>query len=168
MKKCSRCQKVKPLFEFNKHSSNKDGLQYQCKACRKVGCAVSFKKIAVKQKEKRNKTTALWREENKDKVKKYAREYAFKNQAKRTSLERKRQAAKLKRTPSWLTDFDKLHIECLYQVAAMRTKESGQAWHVDHIIPLQGKVVSGLHVPSNLRVIPATENLRKNNSYGDC
>ena len=167
MKQCSKCKEVKSLFEFNKHSSNKDGLQYQCKACRKTTCAASFKRTGQEERQKRNKASALWREDNKEKRKEYAKTYALKNQAKRTNLERKRQASKLKRTPAWLTDFDKLHIECLYQVAAMRTKESGQAWHVDHVIPLQGKTVSGLHVPSNLRVIPATENLRKHNSYGN-
>jgi hypothetical protein len=77
----------------------------------------------------------------------------------------KRRAAKLKRTPKWLTPFDKLKIECLYQLAAMRNRESGQKWHVDHIIPLQGAFVSGLHVPDNLRVILAIDNMRKNNQY---
>jgi lactam utilization protein B len=76
-----------------------------------------------------------------------------------------RRAAKLQRTPAWLTDFDQIKIKCLYQLAAMRTRESDQRWHVDHIIPLQGAFVSGLHVPSNLRVIPALENMRKNNHY---
>lgn len=77
----------------------------------------------------------------------------------------KRHAAKLQRTPKWLTDFDLLKIKCIYQVAAMRNMESNCDWQVDHIIPLQGKFVSGLHVPNNLRVIPATENKRKTNRY---
>jgi hypothetical protein len=165
MKICSKCKTSKSLFDFGKHKSNKDGLQYQCKACRVITCSVSYKKASPERIEKKNKITRQWREENKEYKKEYAKAYAKQNRAKRTSLERKRQASKLKRTPAWLTDFDKLKIECLYQVAAMRTRESGYAWHVDHIIPLQGKTVSGLHVPSNLRVIPATENLRKNNLY---
>ena len=77
----------------------------------------------------------------------------------------KRRAAKLQRTPKWLSPFDKLKIECLYQLAAMRNRESGQKWHVDHIIPLQGEFVSGLHVPGNLRVIHAIDNMRKSNQY---
>jgi hypothetical protein len=166
MKTCSKCKQEKSLFDFNKHSSNKDGLQYQCKSCRKVACSTSFKKISNEQKEKRNQASSLWRDSNPEKRKEYAKQYASKNRAKLTSIERKRQASKLKRTPAWLTAFDKLHMECLYQVAAMRTRESGQEWHVDHILPLQGKTVSGLHVPSNLRVIPAVENLRKYNIYG--
>ena len=77
----------------------------------------------------------------------------------------KRRAAKLNRTPAWLTQFDRLKMKCYYQVATMRSRESGQNWHVDHIIPLQGKNVCGLHVPNNLQIIPAIENMRKNNHY---
>ena len=77
----------------------------------------------------------------------------------------KRHAAKMKRTPAWLSEFDLLKIKCLYQVAAMRSRESGYDWQVDHIIPLQGVFVSGLHVPSNLRVITAIENTQKSNHY---
>lgn len=91
-----------------------------------------------------------WRQSNKGRV---------------SANRRKRQAAKLQRTPEWLTEFDSLKIKCLYQVAAMRTRESGYAWHVDHVIPLQGETVSGLHVPDNLQVIPAIDNFKKNNSY---
>jgi hypothetical protein len=76
-----------------------------------------------------------------------------------------RKSAKLQRTPAWLTEFDKLKIKCLYQLAAMRTRESGYDWHVDHIIPLQGANVCGLHVPGNLRVIPALDNMRKSNLH---
>jgi hypothetical protein len=165
MKTCSKCKEDKSLFEFGKHSSNKDGLQYQCKACRVLTCAVSYKKAGLERLKKKNKISRDWREANKVRRQEYAKTYSQQNRAKRTGLERKRQASKLNRTPAWLTDFDKLHMECLYQVAAMRTQESGYAWHVDHTIPLQGKTVSGLHVPNNLRVIPAADNLRKNNLY---
>ena len=128
---------------------------------------------------------------NKDKIAAYAKQYEQKNKERiadrkaKTLVERrevkrlwrknnlglvlancaKRRAAKLKRTPAWLTSFDRLKMKCYYQVAAMRSRESGEHWHVDHIIPLQGKNVCGLHVPSNLQIIPAIENMRKNNHY---
>lgn len=166
MKQCSKCKQTKLFSDFGKHSKNKDGLQYYCKTCRKEVCSASFKKISEQTKEKRHKVSQKWKKENLEKVKAYAKEYRQTKKAKRTSLERKRQLSKIQRTPKWLSSFDLVYIECLYQVAAMRTKESGESWHVDHVIPLQGKNVSGLHVPSNLKVIPAKENLQKSNKYG--
>jgi hypothetical protein len=75
----------------------------------------------------------------------------------------KQHADKLKRTPAWLTSDDFWMIEQAYELAALRTKLFGFAWHVDHVIPLRGKLASGLHTPYNLQVIPAVENLRKSN-----
>lgn len=75
----------------------------------------------------------------------------------------KYKAAKLKRTPSWLTEDDYWLMEQAYELAAMRTKLFGFPWHVDHVLPLQGKHVSGFHVPLNLQVIPGAENIRKGN-----
>lgn len=75
----------------------------------------------------------------------------------------KRKAAKLQRTPAWLTDDDYWMIEQAYELAALRTKMLGQVFHVDHVLPLQGKHVSGFHTPYNLQVIPAIENIRKGN-----
>lgn len=157
MKICTKCKTSNPLFSFSKNKNTKDGFTVWCKTC-----TSEYKKI-YRALNKEDIRKAL--QENYHKNLEARKEYRQKNQTRRTAQERTRKASKLKRTPAWLTDFDKLHMECLYQVAAMRTRESGYAWHVDHVIPLQGKAVSGLHVPSNLRVIPATENLRKNNSY---
>lgn len=77
----------------------------------------------------------------------------------------KRRAALLQRIPVWQTEFDVLKIQCIYSIAAMLSKVNGELWAVDHIIPLQGKIVSGLHVPSNLQVIRARENEAKRNKY---
>ena len=77
----------------------------------------------------------------------------------------KRRAALLQRIPIWQTEFDELKIKCIYSVAAMLTKVNNESWTVDHIIPLQGKIVSGLHVPSNLQLMRARENEAKRNKY---
>jgi hypothetical protein len=81
------------------------------------------------------------------------------------ALSSKRRAAQLHRVPKWLTSFDKLKIKCIYSVASMLTRENKEQWHVDHIIPLQGKDVCGLHVPSNLWFIRGTDNLSKSNKF---
>lgn len=47
------------------------------------------------------------------------------------------------------------------------TNSTGIVHHVDHVIPLQGRTVSGLHVAGNLRVITASENVKKHNRYED-
>ena len=105
---------------------------------------------AEKQRAKLQEIATRWQKNNKGKVNANT---AFNH------------SAKMLRTPRWLSSFDKLHIKCLYQVAAMRTKHSEIAWDVDHIVPLQGKTVSGLHVPWNLRVIPKKENILKGNKH---
>jgi hypothetical protein len=77
----------------------------------------------------------------------------------------KRRAAQLFRTPKWLTEFDLFKIQCMYKVAAMLTRVNNEPWVIDHIIPLQGKLVSGLHVPENLQFMRARDNESKQHKY---
>ena len=65
------------------------------------------------------------------------------------------------RTPAWLTDIDHERIQNEYKLSAILKRLTGQEWHVDHVIPLVGKNVSGLHVPGNLRVMLGKDNLSK-------
>ena len=69
----------------------------------------------------------------------------------------------MQRTPKWLSVDDLWLMEEAYTLAKLRNDVTGILWHVDHIVPLQGNSVSGLHVPWNLRVIPAIENMSKGN-----
>jgi len=74
----------------------------------------------------------------------------------------KRRAAKLQRTPSWLNAGHWLEIDSIYELCNA-WRSIGFDYHVDHIVPLQGKNVSGFHVPWNLQIIHAKENLSKAN-----
>jgi len=56
-------------------------------------------------------------------------------------------------------------IEVFYWVAIELSKVMSQKYHVDHIIPLQGKNVSGLHVQNNLQVMLAIDNCKKSNHF---
>jgi hypothetical protein len=94
-----------------------------------------------------------------------AKNWARNNRAARNESQKRREMGKLHRTPKWLSEFDKLKIKCIYSIAAMLTRENKEQWHVDHIIPLQGKNVCGLHVPSNLWFIRGVDNLNKSNKF---
>lgn len=76
----------------------------------------------------------------------------------------RRRAAKLFRTPSWFTDGHLFEMECVYRYADALTS-LGLKYEVDHIVPLQGKNVSGFHVPWNLQVITMSQNRSKGNKY---
>ena len=109
-----------------------------------------------------------WMTENPDKVKqvsnKAQKKYRKSNPGKINSLTNKRRASKLNATPNWLTEDDWKWTEWYYKHAQAMTETTGIIHHVDHIHPLQGENISGLHVPWNLQVIPATENLKKGTS----
>jgi hypothetical protein len=78
----------------------------------------------------------------------------------------KHRAEKLKRVPKWLTKEDIKAIKEFYAEATRKTLATGVKYQVDHIIPLKGEHISGLHVPSNLQIITATEKLcKKHNVY---
>lgn len=121
---------------------------------------------ALANPEKRSKAITKWREENRDKHNASNQNWSKNNKPKIAALQSKRRAAVLQRTPKWLTKDDLWMIEEAYSLSALRTKLLGFAWHVDHIIPLQGRNVSGFHVPANLQVIPGSDNVRKNNRWG--
>lgn len=103
-----------------------------------------------------------WSRANPEKKAAASADWAQRNKPKRVAYERNREASKLQRTPAWADMGWILHA---YEVAADMTAKVGEPYHVDHEIPLQGKLVSGLHVYENLQVIPGVENIRKHNSF---
>src|SRR3954467_6468616 len=118
-----------------------------------------------------------WLERNREPMRAYKRKYELKTadhqkvrkrQYKRDNPDkvyadcRWRQATKLRATPAWV---DRAAIAAVYVEAKRLERETGLRYHVDHIIPLRGKGVCGLHVPWNLRPIPARENYLKSSRY---
>lgn len=73
-----------------------------------------------------------------------------------------RNAAKKRRTPKWLTKEQRAEIKAIY-AKCREIRKSGHDYEVDHIVPLQGKTVSGLHVPWNLRIVSGSYNRMKLN-----
>ena len=101
---------------------------------------------------------------NPEKVRASSAAWNAANPAARTATEAQRRAAKLQRTPKWA---DRSAIKAIYEHAAFMARVCNEPFHVDHFYPLQGETVSGLHVPANLRIITATENVRKSNKMPD-
>lgn len=176
MKTCTRCHVNKPFEAFYSSSTLKSGYMSHCKECESIRCKVKTEKYRdtrlVKAQEWRtnNKDAYLsaiqaWRQENPTRMKELYRSWAQANKDKVNAKWMARDAAKKNRTPSWLTEDDHWMIEQAYDIASKRKQLFGFDWHVDHIVPLQGKTVSGLHVPWNLQVIPAKLNQQKSNRF---
>lgn len=94
-----------------------------------------------------------------------AKDYAKRNRPACNARGKLRAERKRRQAPSWLTELDREHFKLFYEAASSLSKEFGVLMHVDHIIPLRGENVSGLHVPWNLQVIPAKENHEKSNRF---
>ena len=97
----------------------------------------------------------------------YMKDWRQRNMHLLTAYHSTRKAAKLQRTPPWLNDEMKRQICETYKDARRLTRETGTPHHVDHIVPLRphSGVVSRLHVPWNLRITTASENLQKGDTF---
>jgi hypothetical protein len=137
------------LLSKNKEWSeaNKDSIAERRKAQRSGN-----KQVAAKKQE--------WQQRNKEKVAEYNRNWKQNNRDKHNALGMKRHAAKINRTPPWLTKQHFSEMRAMYKQAKDMSL-AGAKYEVDHIVPLQGASVSGLHVPWNLQILPMNENRRK-------
>lgn len=117
---------------------------------------------------------------NRERIREQRRNYYWRNRERVCALEKqkrkrrssqireqnaRRKAWKIKATPTWLSRQHIKEIRLMYSLAENLAANTGISYHVDHMHPLKGENLCGLHVPWNLRVIPARENLQKNNRF---
>ena len=117
--------------------------------------------------EKRREYFAAYRKANKDKRNAYNKEWLNERPGLVNAYAAKRRDAVRKATLSCSSLQDLEEIKGIYALAKKMTESTGQPHHVDHVIPLKGRSVCGLHVPWNLQVITATENLKKSNKVSE-
>lgn len=105
--------------------------------------------------------TRRWAKDNPERKRAMDKEFYEQNKSLVRSYKAKRRAAVLRATPPWLTKEHEEQIRAVYAQAERLTQQTGTEHQVDHYVPLQGKVVSGLHVPWNLRVLTKDHNNRR-------
>ena len=126
---------------------------------------IRVKRWQTANKDKVQTDAKAWVKANPDKVKAKALRHIKKHPEAYTARAVASVARRAKRVPKWLTAEDRWLMSEAYKLAKMRTNMFGFIWEVDHIIPLRGELVSGLHVPTNLQVLPKAENRMKRNHY---
>ena len=192
MKRCCTCKIEKPLEMFSKNKMHVDGLQDICKSCHsayykewklknKTKVNEYNKQWSANQKANNTEShkkrveyvkqyNAKYYEDNKEYYEQYTKvhnlqkKYRENNKGRYSAWAAKRRASKMQQTPTWIGIGDTFEMECIYTYANA-LNSIGLQYHVDHITPLQGKIVSGLHIPENLQVITAEANMRKGNRY---
>jgi hypothetical protein len=188
VKTCRSCLLEKSVDEFYKNVKVAGGLQSYCKPCdnklrlerdakNPARAAARARKYRANNPEARKASKSKWYQGNKQKYKQSVDKYRAANRERLREADKKyrdeksheynqrtanRRAKKLMATPKWANKF---FMEEIYDLCKRRTKALGVSHHVDHIVPLNSKLVCGLHCEANLRVIPSFENHSKNNRY---
>lgn len=172
MKTCSSCFVCKADTEFYTN-------RRKCKSCYfsqqykwqkdNIDKKRSYTRKSMQKAYKENPQELLdrgfaWRQQNKDWITNYNKQYQLDNPEKVAAIRRLREHSIKQQTPSWA---NQEAIKSLYKKAKQLSQETGILYTVDHVIPLQGKLVSGLHVENNLQILTKSENSRKNNTYAD-
>lgn len=147
---CSQCKVEKPIVDFYLHSNGKP--RKQCKSCHLTRNA----RWAENNQQRKFETNQQWQKQNRDRCNAFVRKWRQSNKSYDAMRQRERHAKQIQAMPNWVNrdELKQIYLNC----------PTGH--QVDHIVPLRGEYVSGLHVPWNLQYLPGTENQRKGNRYG--
>lgn len=193
MKVCSICKTEKPLSEFYARSDYPEKRHSHCKLCAKTHHGPKYRanhktdikawhaQHYIEKQDEIKARNSAWQKANlessrarvarhraKDvekarrKTRESARRWYAKHKPKSVANGKRYVLLKQKRMPSWA---NQQYIADMYMLAALVSEATGIKYHVDHIVPLRGKKVCGLHVEHNLQVIPASENLQKGERF---
>jgi hypothetical protein len=160
---CTTCGLEKPLSEYY-FRNDRQTYRRKCKDCQskfhKAYRLANPERMRANRNAWRNAnpertkaTNETWRNANRKKIQATSKAYYKANREKNRARTAKRRAAKLQATPAWadLKKIEEIYLNC------------PPGYHIDHYFPLQSPIMCGLHIESNLRYLPAKENISKGN-----
>jgi len=171
VKTCAECGVVKSVDKFHLHPNCCQGVEPMCKLCRRKKAktwsasnpgkqaeyAARYRDRHPEYKERENARRRALTEENPGRYSEVSKARYYKNKAEYFARNVIRRGIVKQQTPRWA---DMKAIAAFYAACP-------PGYHVDHVIPLRGKTVNGLHVLENLQYLPAHENMRKHNRLTD-
>lgn len=103
--------------------------------------------------------------ENREKAVQTIQRWRAENPRKVRELSARRKASVKRATPIWFSEFDRFVVEEAYHLAVLRKEATGVSWELDHIVPLSGRTVCGLHVAGNFQLLPKPINNWKRHKF---
>ena len=163
-KTCTKCGCESPEDNFHRDKSRSDGRAPWCKVCVKAN---SKRCYDARPREDRLRVKRAWQSRNRDHVNSYNNRWQKSNPDKHCAKVNLQRAKKSNATPPWLSSAQRGDMVKMYKLAKKFESLFGVSYHVDHIVPINGDNICGLHVPWNLQLLESKLNIKKSNIFED-